>query len=82
MSTAGVANAHPYGTHSHRPVAPDVVKRACAVKVDHPRVCVNRWKQEHAYTHRHGHGRHYGRGHHRGHGKVKVRLGVTFPIGG
>ncbi|MEM7099743.1 MAG: hypothetical protein AAF541_15860 [Pseudomonadota bacterium] len=73
----GCAHAHKSGVHSHTPPVPDAVKARCAVKADRPRVCIDRWKENHTYTHRHS-GRH-----HWGHTHVKapkVKVAVVVPV--
>ena len=80
----GCAHAH-RPAHTHTPVVPDAVKARCALTADHPRTCVNRWKDNHSYTHRHGRGHHHRHGHKHAHHthddvKAKVQVGVVVPL--
>ena len=81
MMTTACAHAH-RTTHVHTPKAPDSVKAACAVKAEYPRKCVQRWKNNHAYSHAHAHGHSHGEAHaHHAHGgKAKVKVGVVVPL--
>lgn len=73
LGSMGCVNAHQNHSHSHTPNAPDSVKVRCAVKAEHPRACVSRWKAEHTYTHRHA-----GHGHH-AHAK-QTKVAVVIPV--
>ena len=75
----GCAHAHKSGLHSHTPPVPDAVKVRCAVKANKTRVCINRWKDNHTYTHRHVGRHHHGHSHNHG-GKANVKVAVVVPV--
>ncbi|MEM7078672.1 MAG: hypothetical protein AAF513_08595 [Pseudomonadota bacterium] len=73
FASLGCANAHQHPQHTHTPKAPNAVKVRCAATAEHPRVCVQRWRDKHSYTHRHANHDHHG------HGK-QAKIAVVVPI--